>query len=54
MPTGVVNHVSPVPESRTPKSTPLRLIAVTTVEPSIPLAASRADLHAAIERLRKK
>jgi hypothetical protein len=37
---------------RTPTSTPLRAIAVTTVEPSMPCAASIVALQAAIERFR--
>jgi hypothetical protein len=37
-----------------PKSTPLRAIAVTTVEPSMPCAASRLALQAAIDRFKKK
>ena len=46
--------VSPVPERRTPKLTPLRAIAVTIELPGTPAAASHIALHAAIERLRKK
>jgi len=39
---GPVNHWPPVPDTRIPKSTPLRAIVVTTVEFSIPFAASSA------------
>src|SRR6185437_16687594 len=51
---GASNQRSPAPERRTPKLTPLRDIAVTSELASTPAAASSIDLHAAIDRLRKK
>ena len=37
---GPVNHWSPVPDTRMPKSVPLRAITVTTVEPGLYLRAA--------------
>ena len=51
---GAWNQRSPVPLRRMPKLTPLRAITVTRLLPGTPCAASDIDLHAAIERLRKK
>ena len=44
----------PVPETRIPKSVPLRAIVVTTEQPGMPWAAIVASLQAGIPRLRKK
>ena len=49
---GPVNHCSPVPDTRMPKSVPLRAIVVTMRARDA--AASVASLHAGIPRLRKK
>ena len=49
--TGAVNHWSPRPLTRMPKSVPLRAITVTTVLPSTPCAASAMALHAAMTGL---
>ena len=51
---GPVNHSSPVPDTRIPKSVPLRHIAVTTVLPGMPAAASPISFPAGITRFRKK
>ena len=50
---GPRNHVSPRPETRIAKPWHENVIAVTTVEPSMPCAASQAALQAAIESRRK-
>ena len=42
-----------MPDSRIPKRTPLRAIAVTMLLPATPCAASSMLLHAAMDRLRK-
>ncbi len=50
--TGAVNQLVPVADTRMPKSVPLRLIAVTTEEPAMPLAGigqCLAHRHADIE-----
>ena len=49
-----MNQRSPVPLTWTPKSTPLRAIAVTMLLAGMPRAASSITLQAAIEILRKK
>ena len=51
--TGAVNHWSPVPLTRMPKSVPLRLIAVTMVDPSILRTGSIIALPIAIATFRK-
>ncbi len=50
---GPVNQRSPVPDSFTPTSTPLRATAVTRAEPSTPAAASSATFAESIATLRK-
>ena len=51
--TGAVNQRGPVPETRMPKSVPLRAITVTSVEPATPPTGSTIDLPAAIAMFRK-
>ena len=51
--TGAVNQRSPQPETRMPKSVPLRAMTVTSVEPATPPAGSTIDFPAAIARFRK-
>ena len=51
---GAVNQRPGSPASWMPTSVPLRDISVTTLDPSVPLAASEAHFAAAIVRLRKK
>ena len=50
---GPRNHSAPRPETRIEKPSQENVIAVTTLDPSTPCAASQAALHAAIERRRK-
>ena len=52
MPLGPVNQRSPVPLSRTPNSVPLRAMATTIEQRSMPAAASAAAFDAGIVRLR--
>jgi hypothetical protein len=52
MPLGPVNQRSPVPLRRTPNSVPLRAIATTIDERSMPAAASAHALEAGMPRLR--
>jgi hypothetical protein len=49
-----MNQRSGTPPTRSANSTPLRLIAVTTVEPGTPWAASAATLQAVSVRLRNE
>ena len=51
---GALNHWSPVPDRRMPKSVPLRAITVTRLEAGTPAAASEPSLPAAITRLSMK
>ena len=51
---GARNHSAPRPLTRMANSRQLRLIAVTTLEPAIPCAASAVALDAAIDSRRKK
>ena len=50
---GPVNHRSPSPLTRMPNSTPLRDMAVSTVEFGMPDAASSAHLHEGMDKFRK-
>lgn len=54
VPAGPVNQREPVPAVCSPKSVPLRVSVVTTVDPGMPAAAMVCSLAAGITRFRKK